>query len=170
MFGIDDPAVETAVRTYVKLMRAARAVTAQVEPALAANGLTTTQLGVLEALLHKGRLTHRDLGRKVLTSAANMTDVVDKLAARGLVSRIRCPQDRRLVHVDLTESGRALIEALFPVHARAIAAAMSGLDTATLAHLEAELRTLGMAAARATAELAAAPPLAEVAEPIHLPG
>ena len=62
---------------------------ARVEPRLAAAGLTPTQLGVLEAILHKGPLTQRELGRKVLTSAGNMTDVVDKLEARGLVRRTR---------------------------------------------------------------------------------
>ena len=101
MFGIDDPNAAAAVETYVKLLRAARAVTARVEPRLTAYGLTTTQLGVLEAILHKGPLTHRELGRKVLTSAANMTDVIDKLEARGLVLRVRCPNDRRQVKVEM---------------------------------------------------------------------
>ena len=170
MFGVDDPAVEAAVRTYVKLMRAARAVTARVEPMLAEHGLTTTQLGVLEALLHKGMLTHRDLGRKVLTSAANMTDVVDKLAARGLVLRVRCPEDRRLVHVELTPAGRCLIEALFPRHARAIADAMAGLDSAALTRLGDELRALGMAAAHRAPEPACEAALAPCAEAAHLDG
>src|SRR5580658_7155327 len=128
MFGVEDPAVEEAVRAYVKLMRAARAVTACLEHRLAARGLTTTQLGVLEALLHKGPLTHRELGRKVLTSAGNMTDVVDKLEARGLVRRVRGTADRRQVRVELTDAGRSMIEQVFPRHAVDIARSMSGLD------------------------------------------
>ena len=110
----------------MKLLRAGKAVLARVEPRLAAAGLTPTQLGVLEAILHKGPLTQRELGRKVLTSAGNMTDVVDKLEARGLVCRTRSSRDRRIVSVTLTPAGRALIEALFPRHARDIAAAMGG--------------------------------------------
>ena len=85
----DDPHTLAALAAYVKLLRASRAVVARIEKQLAARGLTVTQLGVLEAILHKGPLTHRDLGRKVLTSAGNMTDVVDKLEARGLVRRVR---------------------------------------------------------------------------------
>jgi len=149
MFGVQDPAIEEAVRTYVKLMRASRSVAAAVEPRLAANGLTLTQLGVLEGLLHKGPLTHRDLGRKVLTSAGNMTDVVDKLEARGLVSRVRDTGDRRLVRVELTEPGRELIEDLFPRHAMDIAQAMSGLEPHELRRLDELLRKLGMAATEA---------------------
>ena len=147
MFGVADPNVEISVATYVKLLRAAKAVVARLEPLLAANGLTMTQLGVLEAILHRGPLTHRQLGRKVLTSAGNLSDVIDKLETRGLVRRVRCPEDRRLVHVDLTDSGRCLIERLFPDHARDIAQAMSGLDPAKLAELGDLLRALGMAAA-----------------------
>jgi MarR family 2-MHQ and catechol resistance regulon transcriptional repressor len=148
MFGVSDPGVEDAVRAYVKLMRASRAVAARVEKALAARSLTLTQLGVLEAILHKGALTHRELGRKVLTSAGNMTDVVDKLEARRLVRRVRDGGDRRLVRVELTDTGRALIEELFPHHARDIAAAMAGLSGADLHQLGALLRRLGVMAAR----------------------
>ena len=90
----------------MKLLRAGRAVLARVEPRLAAAGLTPTQLGVLEAILHKGPLSQRELGRKVLTSAGNMTDLVDKLEARGLVHRARQQSDRRLVQVELTPAGR----------------------------------------------------------------
>lgn len=140
---------ETAlpVAVYVKLLRAVRSVLGRVEPRLLAHGLTMTQLGVLEAVLHKGALTHRELGRKVLTSAANLTDVIDKLAAKGLVVRVRCPADRRQVRVELTSCGRSFIGELFPRHAEDIAAAMSGLDAPDLERLGGLLRTLGMSAA-----------------------
>ena len=136
-----------ALRAYVKLLRATRAVMAQLEPLLAREGLTVTQLGVLEALLHKGPLTHRELGRKVLTSAGNMSDVIDKLEARGCVSRMRGTADRRLVRVVLTPDGMALIAALFPRRAADVARAMGGLDAAELTLLGDLLRKLGLGAA-----------------------
>src|ERR1700760_1468253 len=108
-----DPAA--ALRAYVKLNRATRAVLAAARPRIAAAGLTLTQLGVLEAILHKGPMTQRELGRKVLTSAGNMTDLCEKLITRGLVRRDR--RDGRSVWVDLTPAGRSLIEGLFPAHA-----------------------------------------------------
>lgn len=148
------PADDTAeaLRAYVKLLRAGRAVLARVEPRLARSGLTPTQLGVLEALLHIGPLGQRELGRKVLTSAGNMTDVIDKLERRGLVRRSRQPGDRRAVRVELTAEGRAAIAALFPDHASDIAQAMGGLDAAELRQLAALLRKLGRAAAARLAE------------------
>jgi MarR family transcriptional regulator, 2-MHQ and catechol-resistance regulon repressor len=147
MHGIDDPTVEAAVRAYVKLIRASRAVLARVEPRLAKTSLTATQLGVLEALLHKGVMTQRELGRKVLTSAGNMTDVLDKLEGRGVLRRVRSTADRRSVRVELTDEGRALIEALFPEHARDIAEAMGALCPEELGVLGDLLRRLGRGAA-----------------------
>ncbi len=146
MFGVGDPAVEAAVRAYVKLMRASRAVQARIEPLLARAGLTVTQLGVLEAVLHKGPQTQRSLSRLVLTSAGNMTDVIDKLESRGLVRRAAVPGDRRSLHVELTTDGRALIEDVFPRHAADIAAAMSGVARGELERLGDLLRALGRAA------------------------
>ncbi len=131
---------------YVKLLRASKSVVARVEPRLHAAGLTTTQLGVLEGILHRGAMTQRELGRKVLTSAGNMTDIIDKLERRGLVSRTRDPEDRRSVRVDLTAAGHDLIGSLFPAHAADIAAAMAGLDRSELHELGRLLRKLGLAA------------------------
>jgi MarR family transcriptional regulator, 2-MHQ and catechol-resistance regulon repressor len=146
------PETAEALRAYVKLFRASRAVLSRVEANLAELSLTLNQLGVLEAILHKGPLTHRELGRKVLTSAGNMTDVVDKLEQRGLVRRVRHTEDRRSVKVELTAEGREMIEALFPIHARRIHAAMAGLNDAELHQLGELLRRLGVAAEGAAEE------------------
>lgn len=149
MQGVTDPGIAAAVAAYVKLMRARSAVVARVEPMLAKAGLTLTQLGVLEALLHKGPMCQRDLVRKILTSPGNMTDVIDKLQRRGLVARAPMPGDRRQVQVNLTDAGRELISTVFPHHAQDIAGAMSGLDGGEIAQLNHLLRKLGMAAAQA---------------------
>ncbi len=141
---------EEAVRAYVKLNRATRAVLAAVEGRVASAGLTLTQLGVLEAVLHKGPMTQRELGRKVLTSAGNMTDVLDKLAKRGLIDRVK--RDGRSVSVALTDTGLMLIRDLFPRHARDIQAAFAALEPAELAELDRLLRKLGLTAVGVVAD------------------
>jgi MarR family 2-MHQ and catechol resistance regulon transcriptional repressor len=143
---VADQRVAAALDAYVKLLRAGRSVLARVEPRLAAAGLTPTQFGVMEAILHKGPLGQRELSRKVLTSAGNMTDLVDKLEARGLVRRARQKSDRRAVNVELTPVGRDLIEPLFTRHAEDIAAAMGELNGDELRQLSDLLRRLGLAA------------------------
>jgi MarR family 2-MHQ and catechol resistance regulon transcriptional repressor len=146
-FGATDPRVIEALDAYAKLLRAGRTVSARVEPRLAASGLTATQFGVLEAVLHKGPLSQRELGREVLTSAGNMTDLVDKLEGRGLVRRARQKSDRRAVRIKLTPEGRGLIEPLFAAHAADIARAIAALSNEELRRLSELLEKLGLAAA-----------------------
>lgn len=154
MEGVPDPAVRNAVRAYVKLNRATRSVLAFVEKRVAAAGLTLTQLGVLEAVLHKGPMHQRELGQKVLTSAGNLTDVIDKLAARDLVRRAR--RDGRSVQIELTDAGRSLIEGLFPAHADDIARSFAVLSPAELATLDELLRRVGQGARALEADTEAA--------------
>ncbi len=117
-----------ALDTFAKLLRTSRALLLRIEARLATAGLTATQFGVMEAVLHEGALSQRELSRRVLTSAGNMTDLVDKLEARGLVLRARQRLDRRAVMVELTDTGRGLIEPLYAEHVAEVSAAMAVLS------------------------------------------
>ena len=119
-----------ALDAYIKLSRASGTLDAQLASNLARLGVTTGQLGVMEALMHLGPLTQTELGRKLLRSGGNVTTVIDNLERRGLVERQRNPDDRRVVTVTLTGTGRELIEQIFPNHARAVAQAMATLTVA----------------------------------------
>jgi len=121
------PAEVRALDAYIKLTRAVSSVGSRLAPALATAGLTPTQLGVLEALLHLGPLGQRVLGDKLLMSGGNITTVVDNLEARDLVRRERSSHDRRHVTVHLTPEGRRLIAKVFPNHVRAIVETFSAL-------------------------------------------
>jgi len=121
------PAEVRALDAYIKLTRAVSSVEARLGLELARAGLTSTQLGVLEALLHLGPLGQRVLGGKLLMSGGNITTVVDNLEARGLVRRERRDDDRRHVTVHLSPEGRRLIAKVFPNHVRAIVDAFSVL-------------------------------------------
>lgn len=136
---------------YVKLMRAADSITAQLDGGLREAGLTTSQFGVLEALYHLGPLTQGELSQKLLKSSGNLTLVVDNLERRGLARRRTRAADRRCVEVHLTKTGRDLIADVFPRHARAIRHAMSALAPYEQRHLGELCRRLGLAAARGPA-------------------
>ncbi len=136
-------AVRRALTTYIKLMRASESVTRRLGPNLRAAGLTISQLGVLEALLHLGPLTQGEVATKILKSSGNVTTVVDNLERRGLVARERHATDRRFVRVDLTPEGRALIADFFPSHAEAITAELAVLTDAEQAELGRLCQKLG---------------------------
>jgi len=126
-----------SLNCYTKLMRAAESVTNRVGRNMSAAGLTISQFGVLEALLHKGPLCQRDIATKILKSTGNITLVIDNLEKQGLVRRERSTEDRRYFTVSLTDQGSELIETAFAAVEAAIIAEMSALT-------ESEQNTLGL--------------------------
>ena len=133
-----------ALDVFIKLMRASESVADRIHRDVAASGLTISQFGVLEALLHLGPLCQKELGKKLLRSGGNITMVVRNLERRGLVKRVRSPENRRFVTVSLTEEGRRLIRRLFPVHVRAVVREMGDLSTAELERFGELCRRIGI--------------------------
>jgi MarR family 2-MHQ and catechol resistance regulon transcriptional repressor len=119
-----------ALKTYVKLMRAAESVTARTHRHLSSTGLTISQFAVLEALYQLGPLSQRKIGQKILRSSGNITMVIDNLEKNGLVRRERNEADRRLFIVHLTDKGYDLINRIFPPHAALIAEDLGVLTAA----------------------------------------
>jgi len=140
-----NPTERRALDAYVKLSRALATVDARIHRPLAAEGLTASRFGVLEALWHLGPLNQRELGRKILKSSGNVTVVIDHLERDGLVARGRDPDDRRNVVVTLTDAGRARIERAFPAHVRRIVDAFSALDPDDVVRLAELAKRLGTA-------------------------
>ncbi len=103
-----------ALRTYVKLMRAAESMTARIHRHLSSTGLTISQFAVLEALYQLGPLSQREIGQKILRSSGNITMVIDNLEKNELVRRERNEADRRFFIVHLTDKGYNLINKIFP--------------------------------------------------------
>ena len=119
-----------ALKTYVKLMRAAESVTARTHRHLSSTGLTISQFAVLEALYHSGPLSQKEIGQKILRSSGNITMVIDNLEKTGLVRRERNEADRRFFIVHLTAKGDNLINKIFPPHAAVIAKDLGVLTAA----------------------------------------
>ena len=135
---------EEALRAFVKLTRANDAIERRImvhEPLPA--GMTETQFGVLEALLHKGPLTHHEVAEKILRTRGNMTSVVDRLERAGLVARRRCDVDRRRVFLELTREGDRVASEAFTRMREAIGREMSVLEPHELVELWRLCRKLG---------------------------
>lgn len=141
------PGERRALDAYVKFVRAFDSLSSRLGSALRDEGLTGTQLGVLEALLHLGPMIQSELAGKLLTSPSNLTTVLDNLERDGLVRRQRSSEDRRRVEVSLTDGGRELIEDVFPRHARRITELMGALEPGEQEELGRLCRKLGVEAA-----------------------
>lgn len=138
-------AARRALDAYIKLLRASESIAARLSRRLKEQGLTMSQLGVLEALLHLGPLHQRQLGKKLLKSSGNITTVVDNLERDGWVERVRGTKDRRYVKVHLTDAGRERIERIFPEHLADIRQVMEVLAAEELDQLGALCKRLGLA-------------------------
>lgn len=141
-------ATDTALKLFVVLYRAHRAIAERIRRSLDQKGLGETEFAVLEVLYHKGRLLVGEVGSRILLTSGSTTYVIDKLEKRGLVSRRPCESDRRALYVELTPAGEELIAGIFPAHAEAIRQAMQGLTIDEQRIATALLRRLGLEAAK----------------------
>ena len=70
--------------------------------------LSAAQFIVIASLAGEGRKSASDLCKGISYDAGAMTRMLDRLEGKGLIRRNRSPDDRRLVHLELTDEGRAL--------------------------------------------------------------
>jgi DNA-binding MarR family transcriptional regulator len=80
--------------------------------------------------------------RATLVTSGTMTNRIDRLAAAGLVSRSRDPQDKRGVLVQLTAQGRRTVDAAMSDLLTRERAILTGLDAGQQHELAGLLRIL----------------------------
>lgn len=126
-------------------------------------GVSMGHLHAMALLERHGRLSMSRLAELLDVGLSNVTGLVDRMEERGLVSRVRVPDDRRVVLVELTDHGRRLLGEmdvlrndllarvlgqLEPAHRSAIAAAVARLrDVVREVVAEARAETAADAAA-----------------------
>jgi DNA-binding MarR family transcriptional regulator len=93
------------------------------------DGLTQTQFASLAKLYEVGPCSQNHLGRLIYLDAATIKGVVDRLGARGFVTALADPKDRRRRAVTLTERGRSVTEAAMQVAAKITAATLLPLTS-----------------------------------------
>lgn len=102
--------------------------------AAAANGphadLSAQDLRVVERLGDVGTVRMKGLAEYMLLAVNSVTSLVDKLEAAGLVRRQRSTEDRRVVHVELTDAGRAAYAAAVDEKLSLLRLMLGGLDAA----------------------------------------
>ncbi len=103
---MDTPAV-SLMRTSDLIRRAAALV---IEP----HGITIQQYNVLRILRGAGSegLPTLEIAARMIEQTPGITRLLDRLEAKKLVRRERCPRDRRQVTCRISEEGLALLAAL----------------------------------------------------------
>ena len=132
---------------WLVMMKAMRALTRYAAAGIEETGLGLSDFGVLEALLHKGPLPVNAIGPIVDLTPGSISIAVDRLHAKGLVSRVESGEDRRVRIVALTPSGKGLIVPAFRKHSGQMRRVFSELSPEELRGFEVALKKIGKRAA-----------------------
>jgi MarR family transcriptional regulator, 2-MHQ and catechol-resistance regulon repressor len=132
---------------WLVMMKAMRALTRYAAAGIQETGLGLSDFAVLEVLLHKGPLPVNTIGPIVDLTPGSISVAVDRLFAKGLVSRVESGEDRRVRIVALTSRGRDLIASAFRKHAGQMRKVFSELSSEELRSLEVALKKIGKRAA-----------------------
>jgi DNA-binding MarR family transcriptional regulator len=99
-------AAATGSQVTFALVHAAQAIEGRWQEALAGVGLSTAKLGALTILVAAGEpLSLSDLAARLTCVRSNITQLVDRLGAEGLVRRVENPADRRSKKAAITPLG-----------------------------------------------------------------
>src|ERR1700688_3606703 len=97
------------------LKRSHSLMLAVIEPLLEERGFTYFQYVILSWLRDGIAVNPKDICSQFRHDSGALTRVIDQLAERGLLERIRRDRDRRKVELQLTPAGLATIEGLIPL-------------------------------------------------------
>src|SRR5471032_1805074 len=128
---------------WLVMIKAMRALTRYAASGIEDTGLGDSDFRVLEVLLHKGPLPVNTIGPVVDLTPGSISIAVDRLVAKGLVSRVESAEDRRVRIVALTPRGKDLIVKAFRKHAGQMKRVFSELSSEELRALEVALKKVG---------------------------
>jgi DNA-binding MarR family transcriptional regulator len=101
--------------------------------------ISAAQYVILSLLAQGAAESASQLCKDISYDGGAMTRMIDRLEAKGLIARRRCPNDRRLNKLALTEAGQAAIPKLLEVKVRILNQFMRGFSQADARQLEAYL-------------------------------
>jgi DNA-binding MarR family transcriptional regulator len=113
------PAVSLESRIFVGILQAADTLGQEAEQLLKAAGLTGAQYNVLRILrgAEPEGLPCRGIGDRMISHDPDMTRLLDRMEKRGLITRERQTDDRRVVKTRITPNALSLLKTLDrPVH------------------------------------------------------
>ncbi len=99
---------------YLNLWRTYDLLKAYEDRLFGEHDLSAQQYNTLRLLkaVHPLRVPTRELGHRLVSRAPDMTRLLDRLEARGLIDRERLPENRRVVEIGITPAGVELLQVL----------------------------------------------------------
>jgi DNA-binding MarR family transcriptional regulator len=113
------PAISLENRIFIALLQTADALAQEAEQLVKTAGLTGAQYNVLRILrgAEPEGLACRAIGERMISHDPDMTRLLDRMEKRGLITRARQTDDRRVVKTRITAKALGLLKTLDqPVH------------------------------------------------------
>lgn len=104
--------------------------------------LTPGQFDIIATLGNTPGMSFKELGEKTLITKGTLTGIIDRLEAKGLVTRVTKIEDRRSTIVQLTEKGQAEFLRTFMPHIQFCKQSFLGYSEEDFVALEKELAKL----------------------------
>jgi len=125
------------------IKRVTASIIAEADKRLAAHGLTSAQWGPLLRIQKAGGSAPvAELARWMMCDAGAMTRMLDRLEKKGLCKRVRSTEDRRIVRMELTPAGEAVVEEVPAVLASVMNAHLAGFSKAEWQTLKSYLQRM----------------------------
>src|SRR5438874_6137944 len=131
---------------WLVLMKAHRALARLATQSIESLEVCLSDFAIMELLLHKGPQPVNEIGRRIALTSGAITTAVDRLEARGLVTREAHESDRRARIGRLTAPGKEQAGSVFAGHKAVMDSAANGLSKTERAMLIDLLRKLGTSA------------------------
>lgn len=105
-------------------------------------GITSTQASIMFMLASGRSLAAADLAREYGIDASAVTRLIDRLEKRGLITRVRSEEDRRVIRLALTEEGRALARQIPDIFTMVLDKLLGGFTAEEVGFLKSMLRRM----------------------------
>jgi len=125
------------LRVWLRLLSCANRIEQDVRQELRASfDMTLPRFDLMSQLERAPEgLTMGELSRRLMVTSGNVTGLIDRLVAEGLVQRTPMPNDRRANLVRLTDAGHAAFREMLPKHEGVIAEKLGHMRRADLKQL-----------------------------------
>ncbi len=110
--------------------RAALALKKELEHALRPYGITGVQFAILKRLWEEDGLSQKEIAERTFKNGAEITLLIDRLAAKELVIRERDETDRRAYRIFLTDKAKGLEHDVVEKARTTLAKALGGVSDA----------------------------------------
>ena len=117
------------------LRRIFQVVNEQAKKAELKTGLTGPQLWAIKVISKESPIMVSDIARRMYLHPATVVGILDRLELQGLVARVRSLTDRRIVHIELTVKGQAVVKKSPEVATGTLVAGLEKLSVIELKNL-----------------------------------